>query len=136
MKKKQGQIEENGEKIVDLSRKHKEVIEYEITKIQMDLNVQNHELQIVEYQLQAAVDAMCEVDKEIDVLRTARCLEIKKQVAALFKHRNYDNHKVRVSTLNEEISKKEKMVLKMKEDLEDKDTNVFEKTTNFKAEES
>jgi flagellar biosynthesis chaperone FliJ len=79
---------------------------------------------------------MCEVDKEIDTLRTARCLEIKKVIGSLFKHRNYDNHKVRISTLNEEISKKEKVVNRLKEDLDDKDTNVFEKTTNFKAEES
>lgn len=79
---------------------------------------------------------MCEVDKEIDTLRTARCLEIKKALATLFKHRNYDNHKVRITTLNEEISKKEKTIQKLRDDLDDKDTNVFEKTTNFKAEES
>ena len=95
-----------------------------------------HELAIVEYQLQAAVDAMCEIDKEIEALRAARCLEIKKAIATLFKHRNYDNHKVRVNTLNDEIQKKEKLISKLKGDLEDKDSNVFEKTTNFKAEES
>ena len=79
---------------------------------------------------------MCEIDKEIDTLRTARCLEIKKSIATLFKHRNFDNHKVRIASLNDEISKKEKMISKLRGDLDDKDTSVFDKTTNFKAEES
>ncbi len=41
-----------------------------------------------------------------------------------------------MTTLEEEISKKHKMLSKLKAEIEDKDSTVFEKTTNYKAEDA
>jgi hypothetical protein len=38
--------------------------------------------------------------------------------------------------LTEDIEKKSKLLLKMKNEIEEKETNVFEKTTNYKAEDA
>lgn len=54
----------------------------------------------------------------------------------LFKQKNYDNQKVRLQSVSEEIGKKQRFVQKLKVELEDKDSTVFEKTTNYKAEEA
>ena len=53
----------------------------------------------------------------------------------MYKAKNYDSEKVRIQSLNEEINKKERFVQRLRLEVEDKETTVFEKTTNYKAEE-
>lgn len=62
-------------------------------------------------------------------------MEIKKTVQKMFKAKNYDSQKVRIQSLEDEISKKQKFVHRLRLEVEDKETTVFEKTTNYKAEE-
>lgn len=56
-------------------------------------------------------------------------------VQQMYKAKNYDSQKVRILTLNDEISKKQKFVQRLRLEVEDKESTVFEKTTNYKAEE-
>ena len=51
-----------------------------------------------------------------------------------YKQRNYENQRVKLVAVKEQIEKKEKFVAKLRSFLFDKDCNLFEKTTNFKAE--
>lgn len=53
----------------------------------------------------------------------------------MYKAKNYDSEVVRIQTLNEEIGKKQRFVQRLRLEVEDKETTVFEKTTNYKAEE-
>lgn len=53
----------------------------------------------------------------------------------MYKAKNYDSEVVRIQTLNEEIGKKQRFVQRLRIEVEDKETTVFEKTTNYKAEE-
>ena len=46
------------------------MVEYEISKTKEDLNFQINELKIVDLQLQAAIEALCDIDKEIENLKT------------------------------------------------------------------
>ena len=53
----------------------------------------------------------------------------------MYKQKNYDNNKVRGQSLEDDITRKERMVQRIKSEIEGKDSTTFEKTTNFKAEE-
>ena len=62
-------------------------------------------------------------------------MEIKKTVQQMFKAKNYDSQKVRIQSLEGEISKKNKFVHRLRLEVEDKETTVHEKTTNYRAKE-
>lgn len=47
-------------------------------------------------QFQATIDALVELDREIEVLKSQKLMEIKKTVQKMFKAKNYDSQKVRI----------------------------------------
>ncbi len=79
---------------------------------------------------------MNEITCEIDHLKTEKHKEASKFIKKSFKEKNYDASKVRLESLNEEISKKEKIIAKLQSEIEDKSSSVNDKTTNYKFEET
>jgi predicted Co/Zn/Cd cation transporter (cation efflux family) len=96
LKDRQVKIDENLRVLRVKELRLDEQVRRDIEKSEQDILLQDGELRVVELQLQATIEALVEIEKEIEMLKVQKLQEIKRTIAQMYKAKNYDSQKVRI----------------------------------------